>query len=108
MTNVEISRILAKDVLSGKSKYVKDGILTFDCIQILQHCPGPVRIRFYFKGLFLASMKADGLLFPYSTFTFSLQEGNMKMEVADEDICKEPRESYQEKIDEICEAIRRL
>ena len=104
--SIRLSKILAKNML--ESKYIKDGYLSFDRIDIVVCSYKSSKVNFYLEGRFLVSMEAAGNVFPDSTITFHLTDGNMKMEFANEDICEVPKEDLQSQISEIWDVIRRL
>ena len=83
MINAKISKILIKDLLSGNSKYVKNGMLTFDQIRFdtSQENPG---VKIFCEKNLLASIYicTSGHFVLGSTLTFHLTEGTMKINLS--------------------------
>lgn len=89
----KISKILAKDLLQGRSDYVKDGNLIFNRIVIVSSDAHNCHVNFYYDNCLLASAECNGRPGPYSTFDFDLQEGSMKIHFENESVCDWP-DSY--------------
>jgi hypothetical protein len=104
--STKISKILAKDIVSGKSKFIKDGYLAFDKIVIEPNVAGESIIHFYLQEVFLVSIKVIVGLGTGSTFTFELSNGIMAMRYDDESLCKEPDFGSGERIKAAIEEIR--
>jgi hypothetical protein len=85
MSNTKISSVLAKDLLSGAPKYLKNGYLLFDKVKIIPTYPRVI-VEFYNSGELLAALKSDTDFNPGSDFTFEVHEGTMGMFYRNEDI----------------------
>ena len=104
--STRISKILAKDILSGKSKFMKDGYITFDKLVIEPNSVGYSIVHFYLSEVFLMSIKVVAGFKGDSTFTFDLSDGTMAMKCGDKDLCDEPDLGFRERIEAAITEIR--
>ena len=105
MIDLRISKILAKDLMSIKSKYIKNGNIEFNSIEIGLDSLDRTYIKFYSQEVLLASTIVAGQIGSFSTLTFKLNCGSMQMTVKDESSTNVFRERIEAAITEIREAL---
>ena len=79
METTKISKILASDLLSEKSKYVKDSYLIFDRLRI-DFAIDKIFVHFYNNNDLLATMTRLSGYWP-SAFDFNLIDGKMRIKI---------------------------
>jgi hypothetical protein len=76
----KITKILARDILEQKAKYVRKGYLIFDQISIV-YKPNEVHVEFRNESKHLATMILDKSMSIGDSFTFFLLSGSMRMNI---------------------------
>ena len=82
--NLNISKILAKDLLQKESKYIENGQLIFNRIAISSIEMNRGSVNFYYDDILLATTKLDCCPGSYSIFNFHLDEGSVKLHIETE------------------------